>query len=128
MYAMATPSGTIAFLNEKVSKCFKAILLIWAQFLDSPDSRCVLDREKEDSWLSPAALAKMKDFTSTYQYDSNNKKYWGFKSWNDFFARKLQPGAREVPSGSDENTILAASESTPYHIKKADDVKLYNTF
>jgi hypothetical protein len=44
IYVMATPSGTMAFINDKVNKCFKEILNSWAQLLNSPDSKEVLNR------------------------------------------------------------------------------------
>jgi phosphatidylserine decarboxylase len=48
-YATATPSGTMAFINDKVNKCFKDILNDWAQFLDNPDSRTVLNQQVNDT-------------------------------------------------------------------------------
>ena len=45
IYVMATPSGTMAFINDKVNKCFKDILNSWAQVLNHPDSKWVLNRE-----------------------------------------------------------------------------------
>jgi hypothetical protein len=45
IYVMATPSGTMAFIKDKVNKCFRDILNSWAQLLNSPDSREVLYRE-----------------------------------------------------------------------------------
>ncbi|CAB4020674.1 Hypothetical predicted protein [Paramuricea clavata] len=48
-YITATPSGTMAFINDKVNKCFKDILNDWAQFLDNPDSRTVLNQQVNDT-------------------------------------------------------------------------------
>jgi hypothetical protein len=45
IYVMATPSGTMAFINDKVNKCFKNILNSWAQLLNSPDSQEVLNKK-----------------------------------------------------------------------------------
>jgi hypothetical protein len=42
---MATPSGTMAFINDKVNKCFKEILNSWAQLLNNPDSKKVLNQK-----------------------------------------------------------------------------------
>ncbi|CAB4008008.1 Hypothetical predicted protein, partial [Paramuricea clavata] len=44
-YVMRTPSGTMAFINDKVNKCFKDILNDWAQFLNNADSRTVLNQQ-----------------------------------------------------------------------------------
>ena len=45
IYVIATPSGTIAFNNDKVNKCFKEILNSWKKVLDSQLSQQVLSRE-----------------------------------------------------------------------------------
>ena len=127
-YAMATPSGTIAFLNKDVNRCFKKVLSNWARFLDHPNSRYVLDRDDPDSWLSDKALAKMENFEETYKIDKEDEKYWGFASWNDFFSRRLKPGARPVPEDTDVYTVVAACDATPYRICTGNDVKFRSTF
>ena len=108
LYPAATPSGKAAFLNEDVNRCFKKILSNWARFLDHPNSRYALDRDNPDSWLSDKALAKMENFEETYKIDKGDEKYWGFASWNDFFSRRLKPGARPVPEDADVYTVVAA--------------------
>lgn len=45
IYVMATHAGTMAFINEKVNKCFREILNAWAQLLNHPDSRAVLNKK-----------------------------------------------------------------------------------
>ena len=47
-YVMATPSGTMAFINDKLNKWFKDILNDWAQFVNNPDSRTVLNQQVND--------------------------------------------------------------------------------
>ena len=44
IYVMATPSGTMAFINDKVNKCFRDILNSWKQLLDHPDSKYCLNQ------------------------------------------------------------------------------------
>ena len=56
----------------------------------------------------------MKNFEEIYEIDKEDGKYWGFASWNDFFARRLKPGARPVPEDADLYTVVAACEATPY--------------
>lgn len=124
LYPMATPSGTVAFLNERVNAAFRKILDNWARFLDSPDSRYVLNQET--GWLSPNALKYMDDFTSTYVIADPEDQYWGFKSWNDFFARRLQPGVRPVETAKSTSTVTSPCESTPYLLRR--DVRLRDTF
>ena len=115
LYPGATPSGTVAFLNDKVSQCFRKILRNWAQLLNNPDSRYVLNQQ--DGWLSDAALKQMPGFKETYVTDPCDE-YWGFKSWNDFFARKLLPGVRPVDGASDTLVITSPCESVPYILEK----------
>ncbi len=128
LYPMATPAGTMAFLNDKVNKCFQEILCTWAKFLDDSKSRYVLDRTKPNGWLSKAALEKMPNFESTFVINTNDERYWGFKSWNDFFSRKLQPGVRPLPTDADVRTVVAACESTPYRIRKGAEVNFRDAF
>ena len=45
IYVMATPSGTVAFINDKVNKCFKDILNSWKKVLDSAASQGVLNTQ-----------------------------------------------------------------------------------
>jgi hypothetical protein len=47
-YVMATPSGTMAFINDKLNQWFKDILNDWAQFVNNPDSRTVLNQQVND--------------------------------------------------------------------------------
>ena len=123
LYPMATPSGTMAFLNDKVNQCFRKILRNWAQLLNNPDSRYVLNQQ--DGWLSDKALEQMPGFKETYVTDPCDE-YLGFKSWNDFFARKLLPGVRQVDGASDTLVITSPCESVPYLLEK--DPKFRDTF
>lgn len=67
----------------------------------------------------------MPGFKETYIIDESDE-YWGFKSWNDFFARKLKRDVRPVHGIKDPNTIVSACESTPYRLDK--DPKFRDTF
>jgi phosphatidylserine decarboxylase len=58
-----------------------------------------------------------------YQYDPNDK-HWGFKSWNDFFTRKLKPGMRPIAEPANSKVIVSAADSEVYsmqnNVKKTD--------
>ena len=114
-FPMATPSGIVAFLNEKVNVQIKKILERWAIFLRSPESRYVLDADSDRSWLGTKALALMPNFAVDYVC-SPAEPYFGFQSWDDFFTRRLREGARLVDSPNDSAVIVNACESAPYRL------------
>jgi len=101
---MSTNAGFAAYTNDKINSMLKKILITWSRFLDSPESLYVIN-DSPNGWKSEPALKRlnMKD----YIYDSNDK-YWGYKSWNDFFIRKTAPGAR--PIAEPENKKGAAKK------------------
>lgn len=111
-FPMITPAGLAAFLSPKVNAMLKKVLKVWTDYLDSPDSRYVLNTS-ENGWLSPAALKAlhMKDFVHDPKVP-----YFGFKSWNDFFIRQLKPGARPVAEPDDDKVIISACEAAPFAI------------
>jgi len=122
VYTMGTPAGFAAYRNEKINKMFKKLLKVWCKFLNSKESRYVLN-DSPSGWFSKAALNKIK--IKNYKY-SPNKPYLGFKSWNDFFTRRLAPGVRPIAHPRNNKVIVSACDSTIYKIKK--NVKKYNNF
>ena len=119
---MGTPAGLAAFRNYKINAMFKKILKAWTKFLNSPKSRYVLNSGK-NGWFSKNALKKIN--LSDYVHDPN-KKYMGFKSWNDFFTRKFVKGARPIAEPDNNKVIVSACDSTIYKISR--NVKRMNTF
>ncbi|HNS35461.1 MAG TPA: phosphatidylserine decarboxylase family protein [Mesotoga sp.] len=124
-WAMGTPAGTTAFLNEKVNRQLKKILSQWAVFLGSPDSRYVLSEDPEKGWFGRDAMAAMPDFAEDFQCDPD-LPYYGFTSWDDFFTRQYREGRRPVDCSDDDSVIANACESAPYKI--ATDVQLKDSF
>jgi phosphatidylserine decarboxylase len=119
---MGTPAGLAGYRNEKINMIIKRVLFEWAKFLNSADSLYVIN-DSENGWKCAKAqeILKMDD----YKYDPK-KKYWGFKSWNDFFARKLVRGARPIADQNNNKVIVSACDSTVYKISK--NVKKYDDF
>lgn len=134
-WPMATNSGYAFFSNELVNQQFKKILNYWSVYLSSPESRSVLvdnypDRTpKVFGWLSQNAREEM--ITVACQAEASNSpnhqqpfehffncnpkdKYYGFKSWDDFFTRTFVDGVRPVAEGDD--VIANACESAPLHV------------
>ena len=131
-WPMGTKSGNAAFLNPKVNEMFKKMLDQWAHFLGSEDSRSVLN-DKDGGWFCPEALEAMRHasrgdekwkFEDEYICDPH-AKYYGFKSWDNFFVRQFRKGIRPVTHDDDADDIIVnACESAPYavshHVKGLD--------
>ncbi|KAM5443989.1 putative phosphatidylserine decarboxylase [Microsporum ferrugineum] len=134
-YVLGTASGYAAFLDPDVNKCVKEVLNEWSSFLQSPSSTHVLGSGKA-GWLSPEALKALTDaanipgqaklsFEEVYICDSSAVHY-GFKSWDDFFTRKIRDSARPVACPDDDNVIVHPCESSVYNIQR--NVKLRDNF
>ncbi|HYL97563.1 MAG TPA: phosphatidylserine decarboxylase family protein, partial [Blastocatellia bacterium] len=121
-FPMITPAGLAAFTMEKVNAMLCKVLRVWSEFLDSPDSRYVLN-DSPAGWLSPSAKKAM----HLEEFQTNpDDPYLGFKSWNDFFIREFKPGMRPIASPDDDSVIVSACESAPYAIR--NKVKEHDTF
>jgi phosphatidylserine decarboxylase len=110
---MGVPSGFAGFRNDKVNALLKKILDEYGSFLDSPASLSVFNNSPT-GWKSKAATEKLN--MDQYQYDPNDE-HWGFKSWNDFFTRKLKPGARPIAEPDNNKVIVSACDSNVYNIQ-----------
>jgi phosphatidylserine decarboxylase len=121
-WTMGTPAGFAAYRDPRVNEMVKKILLAYGEFLDSGDSRYVLD-ESPSGWKSPAARRAIG--IEQFVHDPDDP-YWGFASWNDFFTRRFREGQRPVAAPDDDSVIANACESTPYGI--AADVRRQDSF
>ena len=136
-WPMATDFGYDFFSNSLVNQQFKKILTHWSKFLVTENSRYVLIQDDPSSnaiaWLSPAAQAEMVNvasaalgagknpipsgasFAEIFQCDPKDK-YYGYKSWDDFFTRTFRSGVRPVSEPDNDNVIVNACESAPLAI------------
>ncbi len=147
-WPMGTTSGYDVFANTLVNQQFKKILGYWSQFLVTKASRYVLvegdprSTPKVIPWLSKPAKQEMvkvacsavgqgkgcsggERFQDIFKC-SPDKKYYGFKSWDDFFTRTFRKGVRPVSDRHDEDVIVNACESAPFTLKR--NVKLSARF
>jgi len=124
-WAMGTPAGTAAFLNEKVNRQLKKILNQWAAFLRSPDSRVVLSEDPKAGWFGRDARAAMPTFAQDF-VSSPELPYHGFASWDVFFTRSFREGRRPLASPNDDSVIANSCESAPYRLAK--NVQLRDQF
>ncbi|KAK7757227.1 hypothetical protein SLS62_000776 [Diatrype stigma] len=127
-YAMATPSGHAAFLDPDVNKMLKKVLNEWGQFLQSPESASVLGSHKQ-GWFSEHGQKDLLEVANAPLKTSHEKfedvyicdpkaKYYGYKSWDDFFTRHFRDGVRPIASPDDDNVIANACESKPYNVAR----------
>jgi phosphatidylserine decarboxylase len=137
-WPMGTVSGYDVFSNALVNQQFKKILNYWAQFLVSPDSRYVLVEDDPASgavaWLSEWAQNEMvrvacsavgegaasrgdETFARLFNCDPDDK-YYGFRSWDDFFTRTFVDGVRPVSAPEDDRVIVNVCESAPFALRQ----------
>ncbi|KAH7924812.1 hypothetical protein BV22DRAFT_1034692 [Leucogyrophana mollusca] len=106
-----TPAGLNAFINRRVNNQFKKMFDVWAAFLTSLDSRYVLEGTPE----KPAWPQAIPNFADIYVCDPTDK-YYGFKSWDDFFTRQFKEGQRPIEFADDDSVVNSACDSTVYRI------------
>ncbi|MGD2113971.1 MAG: phosphatidylserine decarboxylase family protein [Acidobacteriota bacterium] len=122
IWTMGTPAGFAAYRNAKINAMLRRLLCVWTGFLDSENSRYVLN-DSENGWQSEAAMKQL--HMEDYQYDPK-APYWGFSSWNQFFTREVKPGARPIHGKGDDKVVVAACDSTVYKIGR--DVRAQDRF
>ncbi|KAH7305912.1 Phophatidylserine decarboxylase-domain-containing protein [Stachybotrys elegans] len=125
-YPMGTPSGRAAFLDPEVNQMLKKVLNEWGKFLKTPESAHVLGDDKlgwfgetstkDVMQVANAPLQSSMKFEDMFVCDPT-KKHYGFKSWDDFFTRKIRDTARPVASPDDDNVIANACESKSYNLE-----------
>ncbi|OAG40044.1 hypothetical protein AYO21_05725 [Fonsecaea monophora] len=134
-WPMGTASGYAVFLDPDVNKMLKKVLNAWGDFLRSPESAKVLEKDAQGSWFGPHGQKELTTtanlgktgykFEELFQCDPS-KPHMGYKSWDDFFTRLFKEEARPVASPEDDNVIANACESKTF--KVARDVKARDHF
>ena len=138
------PSNTAAaydlFRLPAFNEALRALLNYWGEYLSDPnrDSNSSLNTG-ERGWFSAAGIKKLSEqgripdepngFIRTYVTpNADPEQGFGFKSWDEFFVRKFQPGARPLDIPDDPEiaatVIHSACESTVLRIStrvKKDD-------
>jgi phosphatidylserine decarboxylase len=139
-WPMATEAGYSVFANALFNQQFKKILVYWAHFLCTQESRYVLTGRAHDldpeirivPWLGDVAQLEMVQVArSAFGEDPNptpdrfeeifncdpKDEFYGFGSWDDFFTRTFRPGVRPVSGQGDDSVIINACESAPLQVK-----------
>jgi phosphatidylserine decarboxylase len=120
-----TQAGAAVFLNKRVNEQIRLVLNAWGEFLSSSESCSVLNTNPRTGWFGEDAMKAMPDFARHFVCDPKAPHY-GFRSWDDFFTRRLKPGVRPIASPGDDSIIVNACESAPYNL--AHNVQRVDTF
>jgi phosphatidylserine decarboxylase len=123
--AMATRAGLALFHDTTFNRQFRLVLDAWNAFLKSPASLDKLDisePEKLGSWISQAAWDA--GVWDEMVCDPSLPGY-GYDSWNSFFIRQFQDGARPFEDTPDRH-INIGCETTPWQY--ASDLNLTSYF
>ena len=126
---VTTDLGFATFLNPEVNAAFKNILDAWTRYLATPDSTKTLTTS---GWLSDDAMSKLSMYLPTESGTSPTERFktafvrppnfthgtWGFRSWDNFFARQFVniDKTRPLPVPDDPDVIVSPCESTIYNI------------
>lgn len=133
VFFMYTPSGAALFRLKEFNLLVTDVLQAWCSYLDSPDSRNVLNPTQQspaqEGWLSPPAQEQfcLCQYTNYEYKDDPSKPYWDFNSFNDFFHREIKlEQYRPLASPTDDKVIVSANDGTVYRI--ASDIKACDEF
>lgn len=113
-WSMGTRAGFAAFRHPPINAALKAIMAAWCEYLTSEASRSVLNTSAR-GWKCKRARERIG--IEEFEHDPKDP-HWGFASWNDFFTRRLKPGARPVALPDDPKAIVSPCEATPYRIAR----------
>lgn len=106
-------AGQAAFRNPVFNNALRRILQSWCCYLDSGDSRHVLN-EGAKGWLSKPAFEynKLEDFV----IPDRQTPHWGWSSFNAFFHREIKTSKRRLAGPKDSKVIVSPNDGTLYRI------------
>jgi phosphatidylserine decarboxylase len=110
---MMDPAGEAAFRYPPFNDAIRAVLQQWCAFLDSGDS-CDTLNEGDHGWLCPAAAEYNQ--LDHFVIPDRSAPHWGWKSYNDFFHREIQPAVRPIAGPGDPRVIVSPNDGTVYRI------------
>lgn len=102
---IATEDGFLFFGHDIINKYMKKILMLWKSYLVSSKSKYVLTK---NGWLGMDTMELFKI--------NKKDKYYGFKSWNDFFIRKFKNMDESRPLG--KSIVVSACDCHIIEMKK----------
>ena len=112
---MITDAGEAVFRHRGFNDAIRWILRDWCAFLDSFNSRDVLN-EGPHGWLSPPAAEYNK--LDEFVIPDRTAPHWGWPSFNAFFHREIRPEVRPIAAPHDPKVIVSANDGTVYKIDR----------
>lgn len=125
-WPMGTSAGFVVFQDPQVNAMMKKVLNVWGEFLSSPDSRAVLETDKE-GWFGETGVQSLQHVANIGKTDhafadmfhcDPTARYHGYKSWDDFFTRQVKDGIRPVAEPNDDDVVVNACESKVYKVAR----------
>ena len=113
---MMTPAGKLLMRMPQFNFQMNKIMKAWCVYLDSEDSRYVLN-DGPYGWLSPAAL-KYNAVETDYVIPDRNAPYWGWKSYNAFFHRMVQKEKRPISAPDDNSVICSPNDGVAWALER----------
>ena len=113
---MMTPAGKLLMRMPQFNFQMNKIMKAWCVYLDSGDSRYVLN-DGPYGWLSPAAL-KYNAVETDYVIPDRNAPYWGWKSYNAFFHRMVQKEKRPISAPDDNSVICSPNDGVAWALER----------
>ncbi|KAJ9115962.1 hypothetical protein QFC22_005105 [Naganishia vaughanmartiniae] len=124
-WPMGTRAGFAVFQDPQVNAMLKKVLDAWGQYLSSEESASVLG-DDTCGWFSEHGLKALEEVANlggetSYKFDElfqcdPKAKYYGYKSWDDYFTRLFRDGVRPVAEPENDNIIINACESMTYKV------------
>ena len=122
---LETKGGMGFFLSPVVNEHLKNIFGEYAAMLNSKESLKWVTDEPNGGWLyenqkpgqsNDEMVKPVQDWVdySRFQCDTS-KPHYGFKSWMDWFTRKIKPSRNKLPKDDNENMIVSSSDSFPLY-------------
>ncbi|KAK2591281.1 hypothetical protein QQS21_011033 [Conoideocrella luteorostrata] len=128
-------AATVGLVGLPMFAVMDYVLSTASYGVQSPASTHVLGFDHE-GWFGPEAIKALTDCAniprkSNFKFDEfyvcdSSAMHYGFKSWDDFFTRKIHEDTRPVASPRDDDVIVHACESSAYNIES--NVKLRDNF
>ena len=114
-FAMMTDAGKLLMRRPQFNDAMNEIMAAWCVYLDSPESRYVLN-EDQYGWLSPPAL-EYNEVLTDYVVPDRDAPYWGWKSYNDFFHRMVKMEMRPIDDPHTNETINSPNDGVAWALE-----------
>lgn len=112
---MMTPAGKQLMRLPQFNADMNAIMKAWCEYLDTKESRYVLN-DGPTGWFNEAAWKYNQ--LDDYIIPNPKGKYLGFSSYNDFFHRMIKPEKRPVDHPDDNRYINSPNDGVAWALEE----------